>query len=148
LEENLAWEIERIKRSRDELSLIIFDIDHFKMVNDTHGHDVGDKVLKEVVAVVSGAIRQSDTLYRIGGEEFVILTPYTNRQQAAVLAEKVRAGIENHRFEIIGKVTVSMGCAQLDKKGDDGTRMLKRADQAMYHAKESGRNRVCLEEAA
>lgn len=142
-EENLALEIERARRSQDELSLTIFDIDFFKKVNDTFGHDVGDRVLIEVVAEVEGQIRQTDTLYRIGGEEFAVLTPNTNQQQAAILADKVRQAIEARDFDTVGTVTVSMGCVQFEKKGgDDAEKMFKRADQALYQAKESGRNQV------
>ena len=144
-EENQALEIERVKRSRDDLSLIFFDIDFFKKINDTHGHDVGDRVLIEIVREVAGHIRQTDSLYRTGGEEFVILTPNTTREQAAILANKVRQAIAEHDFETAGHVTVSMGCVQFDKTGeDDAARMFKRADQALYRAKESGRNRVVI----
>ena len=145
-EEKLAWEIQRIKRSRDELSMIFFDIDYFKKVNDTFGHDAGDQVLIEVVKTVSGVIRQSDTLYRMGGEEFAILTPFTRRDQVATLADKVRQSIENQTFETVGKVTVSMGCSQFNKRDDEGANMLKRADEALYQAKKTGRNKVCVEE--
>ena len=144
-EENQALEVERVKRSQDELSLIFFDIDFFKKVNDTFGHDVGDLVLIEVVQKTKGNIRQTDSLYRTGGEEFIILTPNTDQEQAGILANKVRQAIEKHDFETVGRVTVSLGCAQFDKKNEDSTeQMLKRADQALYRAKEGGRNQVII----
>lgn len=140
-EENQALETKRTKRNQDELSLIFFDIDFFKKVNDTFGHDVGDQVLIEIVRKVKEQIRQTDSLYRTGGEEFIILTPNTSLKQAGILANKVRT----HDFETVGRVTVSMGCAQFDKKKENDTeQMLKRADQALYRAKESGRNQVIL----
>ncbi|MBT5261957.1 MAG: GGDEF domain-containing protein [Nitrospina sp.] len=143
-EENQALEVERVKRSQDELSLIFFDIDFFKKVNDTFGHDVGDLVLIEVVQKTKGNIRQTDSLYRTGGEEFIILTPNTDQEQAGILANKVRQAIEKHDFETVGRVTVSLGCAQFDKKEDSAEQMLKRADQALYRAKEGGRNQVII----
>ncbi|MBT7179391.1 MAG: GGDEF domain-containing protein, partial [Nitrospina sp.] len=113
--------------------------------NDTFGHDVGDLVLIEVVQKTKGNIRQTDSLYRTGGEEFIILTPNTDQEQAGILANKVRQAIEKHDFETVGRVTVSLGCAQFDKKNEDSTeQMLKRADQALYRAKEGGRNQVII----
>ena len=142
-EETLATEIERIKRSHDELSMIIFDIDYFKSINDTFGHDVGDQVLIDIVALVNKQIRQTDSLYRIGGEEFIVLMPYTPLAQAAGLAEKLRQCIENQQFDKVGQITVSMGYAQFDKHNDEGEHMVRRADQALYRAKAQGRNKVC-----
>jgi len=142
-EENQMLEIERVRRNKDELSLIFFDIDFFKKVNDTYGHDVGDRVLIEVVRTAGEQIRKTDSLYRTGGEEFVILVPNTNLEQSAVLANKIRKAIEEHEFETVGRVTVSMGCAMFDKESEDGAaEMFKRADEALYRAKESGRNQV------
>jgi len=144
-EENQALEIERVRRNQDELSLIFFDIDFFKKVNDTFGHDVGDQVLIEIVREAGAQIRKTDSLYRTGGEEFVILAPNTTQEQAGIVANKVRQAIEEHDFETVGRVTVSMGCAQFDKKSEDGAaQMFKRADEALYRAKESGRNRVVI----
>ena len=125
------------------MSLIFFDIDFFKKVNDTFGHDVGDQVLIEVVQTAGEQIRKTDSLYRTGGEEFVVLVPNTNLEQSAILANKIRQAIEEHEFETVGRVTVSMGCAMFDKKSEDGAAdMFKRADEALYRAKKNGRNRV------
>ncbi len=143
-EEDLALEVERVKRSKDELSSILFDIDYFKKVNDTYGHDIGDMVLIRVVEVVTAQIRQGDSLYRIGGEEFVILLPSTTREQAGVLAEKIRKEIQSTNFETVGTITISLGCVQFDKSTADATAMFKEADQALYRSKEEGRNRVTV----
>jgi len=145
-EEDLEIEIERVKRSHDEMSIILFDIDHFKDVNDTFGHDEGDKVLVGVVTTVTGAIRKADALYRIGGEEFVVLAPYTDRAHVGVLAEKIRASVQGQAFDTVGGVTVSLGCAQFDKQESDGARLYKSADACLYRAKQSGRNVVCVED--
>ncbi|MBF0192998.1 MAG: diguanylate cyclase [Magnetococcales bacterium] len=144
-EEDQALEVERVKRGSDNLSLIMFDIDHFKRVNDTYGHDVGDEILVGVVKLAKGAIRKSDILYRTGGEEFIILAPITNIQQVLILAEKVREEIAGYTFNKVGKITISLGCTQFDKEtiDDTTTKMLKRADEALYRAKEGGRNQVC-----
>ena len=144
-EEDFEREVARVGRGHDDLSMVIFDIDHFKQVNDTYGHDTGDHVLIEVVKTVRENIRETDGFYRIGGEEFTLLTPATMIDQALVLANKIRSSIEQHSFKTVGQITVSMGCAQFWGLSDDGAKMFKRADQALYRAKESGRNKVCVE---
>ncbi len=144
-EEYLEREVARIGRSHEDLSMIIFDIDHFKKVNDTYGHDAGDHVLIEVVKTVSDNLRAADGFYRIGGEEFTIRAPATTIDQVSILADKIRKSIERHSFNTVGQITISMGYAQFWGLSDDGAKMLKRADQALYRAKESGRNKVCLE---
>ena len=140
-EETLTDEINRVKRSKQNLSLIIFDIDHFKKINDTYGHDVGDLVLIEVVKLAQEQIRKTDSLYRIGGEEFTILTPYTDCDRALNLAERVRKTIDNHIFEEVEHITISMGVTQFTES-DELKQFVKRADMALYQSKQGGRNQV------
>ncbi|EDP74082.1 GGDEF domain-containing protein [Hydrogenivirga sp. 128-5-R1-1] len=139
--EVLQREIQRAKRYKRPLSLIIFDIDHFKKINDTYGHKVGDEVLKALAKLIKKNIRKTDFAARWGGEEFVILAPETNVEGAKKLAEKLRQAVETYKFPTVGKVTISLGVAQLepDEKPED---FIVRADMALYKAKEGGRNRV------
>ena len=139
----LYGEMERIKRYEHPLSLMMFDIDHFKSVNDTFGHDVGDMVLTEMVNIVKGHIRASDIFVRWGGEEFLILCPETNEQNTLKLAEKLRAGIESALFGKAGHVTSSFGITQY-KESETEKSFLKRVDNALYKAKDSGRNKVVV----
>lgn len=129
------------KRYGMPLALIFFDIDHFKRVNDTYGHDAGDCVLQELSAIVSSMIRQTDIFARFGGEEFVILVHNNDVKSGQELAEKIREHIEQHHFPQIGTVTCSFGVAQFYPE-DTAESIIKRADDAMYAAKEAGRNRV------
>lgn len=140
-EELYEKEIERAKRYLNALSVIMLDIDHFKRINDTYGHAVGDKVLKQLATTVQLVIRKSDIFARVGGEEFVILCPETDTEQAKLLANKIRQEIEAARFEEAGKLTSSFGVAQY-VIGEDKENLLKRADDALYCAKKHGRNRV------
>ncbi|WP_085440618.1 GGDEF domain-containing protein [Magnetofaba australis] len=143
-DEDQKLAMERARRGHDALSVIMLDIDHFKSVNDTYGHDVGDAVLVETVKRTQQAIRQIDSFYRTGGEEFIILAPSTDLDQARILADKIRLTMADTPFETVGAVTISLGCAQFDRDGDDDVeKLLKRADQALYRAKEGGRNQVC-----
>lgn len=129
------------KRYGTELSVIIFDADKFKVINDTQGHLVGDAVLKQIAEIARDNIRKADVLARWGGEEFVILTPSTNASGAEVLAEKLRRLIEQHDFGIPQLVSCSFGVAQLREEGNHET-LVNRADIALYRAKTGGRNRV------
>ncbi len=137
----LQTELNRAQRYKTEMSLIMFDIDHFKRINDTHGHLTGDDVLKAMVALVLREIRNVDIFARWGGEEFMILAPETSPTASHELAERLCAAIAGHPFPLVGRVTASFGVAPL-RAGDDGDTLLKRADDALYRAKESGRNRV------
>lgn len=141
----LISESSRSGRYLQPLALIFFDIDHFKRINDSHGHAVGDVVLCELVKVVREAIRSSDLLFRWGGEEFVILAPSTSYRSAASLAETVRARIEQHEIEGAGYITVSLGVAEY-VCGESEVTFLQRADAAMYAAKNAGRNRVVVDQ--
>jgi two-component system cell cycle response regulator len=134
-------EIEEAKRYARELSIISFDIDHFKQVNDNHGHDNGDIILKELAALVKDSIRQADVFARVGGEEFMIIAPSTSGEGATALAEQIRVKIETHHFSNGLKTTSSFGVTQYQSDEAEST-LLKRVDIALYEAKSSGRNRV------
>jgi diguanylate cyclase (GGDEF)-like protein len=137
-------EINRSNRFEEIFGIILLDLDLFKNVNDTYGHDVGDLVLKEISNILKDNIRVSDTLGRWGGEEFLIILPQIDLEGAVVLAQKLRKEIENHQFSIVGKMTASFGLAYY-RKGDDENSIVKRADEALYKAKEMGRNIVKTE---
>jgi diguanylate cyclase (GGDEF)-like protein len=141
IDEVMLSEMARAKRYHSPLSLIIFDLDHFKQVNDTYGHLAGDEVLKTVVAVTKQNIRLSDSLGRWGGEEFLLLLPQTDTAQAVEVAEKIRQSIEHRDFSPVGLVTISCGVAGM-REIDSEDSLLKRADDALYAAKRRGRNLV------
>ncbi len=140
-EELFILELERARRFEHPLSLIILDIDHFKAVNDTFGHDVGDKVLKSFADIIQIHIRKLDILARWGGEEFLVLAPNTDLDHVQILAEKLRLAVEEFSFAKVQNITISAGISQLEKD-DSFDDLLKRADKALYHAKENGRNQV------
>ncbi|MCC6276395.1 MAG: GGDEF domain-containing protein [Oligoflexia bacterium] len=140
---------ESFKKSRlteTNLSLIVFDLDHFKKINDTHGHQAGDFVLREVCTVVKNQlIRSGDTFGRYGGEEFVIILYGSPLQRACDVAERIRSTIEKHNFSFGGKtipVTISLGVACLDSTMASASALFEKADQASYASKRAGRNRV------
>ncbi|MBI5213826.1 MAG: sensor domain-containing diguanylate cyclase [Nitrospirae bacterium] len=137
----LEDEIERAKRYKRPLSLIMFDIDYFKKVNDMHGHNVGDRVLIMIADIVAANIRRIDVFGRLGGEEFGILVSDTAIEGSKALAEKVKGKIESHNFDVAGKVTISIGVTEY-KDDDTSDSFLKRVDDALYMAKDKGRNRV------
>jgi len=118
----------------------MFDIDHFKNVNDTYGHDVGDIILQELTALVSDAIRETDFFARWGGEEFMIIT-HTEIAQSELLAEKLRSLIEENQFSEVESITSSFGVAQY-RRDDTKESIVKRCDEMLYSAKNSGRNCV------
>lgn len=138
----LNIEIDKVKRYEHTFSIIFFDLDYFKQVNDNYGHDVGDKVLRCVTDIVSSANRSADIFARYGGEEFIILTPSTDLLGATQHAERLRQDIENYDFPISNEITCSFGVAQFNPESDDAESIVKRADEALYMAKENGRNRV------
>jgi diguanylate cyclase (GGDEF)-like protein len=145
-DDSIKREMTLATRHSNNLSLIFVDIDHFKAVNDTYGHECGDKALKSVAKCIKQSIRACDIAYRYGGEEFVILLSDTDIDGAKLLAERIRTNIEGfslaYGMEII-KLTASLGISAL--KGNDSVdSFIKRADTAMYQAKESGRNTVCI----
>lgn len=144
-DKTIAIELGRSVRYRQPLALIFFDIDHFKEVNDRHGHASGDLVLCELVKVVRANIRASDMLFRWGGEEFVILAPGTSYRRAASLAESLRGKIERHVIGTVGSISISLGVAEHVLCESPAT-CLQRADAAMYAAKSGGRNRVVVDQ--
>lgn len=141
LDAKLAAEMERSNRYHESLSIILFDIDHFKRVNDTWGHAVGDEVLKQMSRIAASLVRGPDDLFRWGGEEFLVTAPHTDLQGATVLAEKLRLAIESDTFPTVGRLTASFGVAEL-RPAEDREEWFKRVDQALYRAKNSGRNKV------
>lgn len=142
----ITLEVNKSKVTGDPLSLIIFDLDHFKKLNDNFGHDAGDYVLKEMAMLIrTNGIREQDVFARYGGEEFVILLPKTNLKQSFEIAERLRKLIENKEFMYDGKrlpVTASIGVADYRQGVNTGTDLFKRADEAVYKSKEGGRNQV------
>jgi two-component system cell cycle response regulator len=143
--ETLERELPRAIRHQRALSLCMFDLDHFKQVNDTYGHIAGDYVLKEVAGVVRSRLRPDDVIARYGGEEFAVLLPETDLKGAAAIAEELRKLIAEKVFEFEGEripVTISIGCTQL-RGEDDAIKLVKAADVKLYEAKRGGRNRVC-----
>lgn len=141
LDEALAYEIERFFRYSQSFSVIMVDIDNFKDVNDSYGHQVGDKVIMQIATILSDQIRVTDTLGRWGGEEFMLICPETGTDDTMQLAEKLRRAVEEQVFATVGHQTASFGFATY-KKGDKVNDVIKRADDALYDAKERGRNRV------
>ncbi|TAN76928.1 MAG: diguanylate cyclase [Gallionella sp.] len=141
--ELFASELQRKLRYSGRLALIMFDIDHFKHVNDEFGHAAGDAVLREMARLVHDLIRANDVLVRWGGEEFLIFLPQNGYEAAAALAEKLRCTIEDYRFPGVPKVTVSFGVSEY-VAGDTLESLCARADNALYRAKQEGRNRVCV----
>jgi diguanylate cyclase (GGDEF)-like protein len=139
----LAGEMIRAGRYKTPLSLVIYDIDHFKEINDTYGHQIGDKVLVQLCALVAASIRGTDVLARWGGEEFAIMVPSCDGRTTRQAAEKLRAAIEQFVFHTVGKVTCSFGVAQY-ADGDTAAALITRADEALYRAKVNGRNLVEL----
>lgn len=124
-------------------SLILIDIDHFKRVNDEHGHDVGDTVLQTVASTLAQHVRVSDDVCRFGGEEFLVICPDTSASAAAMLADRLREIIGSTRIESLGRaVTISAGVAETTNDSGGPSVTLKRADAALYEAKRGGRNRV------
>lgn len=137
----LAREVDRAKRYGTPMSLAMYDLDYFKRVNDTFGHDVGDYVLQTVTRLVKENIRANDVVARWGGEEFMVLMPQSDVQAARNASEKLRLAIAGHRFDKVGNLTASFGVAAFEPQ-DDLNSLLKRVDDALYRAKEQGRNRV------
>jgi len=138
-------EVERVHRGGQPLSVLIFDVDHFKDINDTHGHACGDRVLADIVLRAETVIRSVDTCARLGGEEFAVLLPDTGEETARVVAERLRAaldrGVDAGEAGLV-RYTVSIGLATL-QAGESLAALLGRADAALYDAKDGGRNRVC-----
>ncbi|MFC1798452.1 diguanylate cyclase [Thermodesulfobacteriota bacterium] len=141
----MDMEVDRTRRYQHTLSLLLLDIDHFKEYNDTYGHLEGDKVLLRIGEIIKACLRKMDTAYRYGGEEFTILLPETNAEEAEYVAERIRAGIESEVFspEPDDKAvnTISIGVTQY-RPDERISSFVERADKAMYMSKEKGRNRI------
>ena len=140
MDEYLEYEIARAIRKQTAFSLIMLDIDHFKLVNDTYGHRRGDYALKTLAEVVQKSKRNADVLARVGGEEFIVLLPDTKLSDAIQLAERIRKNVEDFTFEEIVRMTISLGITEF-KQTDSKESILKRVDSALYKAKDNGRNR-------
>jgi len=135
-------------RTKADLSLVVFDLDHFKTINDTYGHPVGDLVLSDMAQVVSALIRAEDVFARVGGEEFAVICRGADPTQGRAVAERVRQAVAGHRFNVDDKtipVAVSAGVATIPEACiADAQALIAAADQALYEAKRTGRNRVCV----
>ena len=142
-EEAATAEMALVRRRKGPVSLMMLDLDYFKSVNDTHGHNVGDAVLVEMVRIAREQLRASDAVARWGGEEFIVLSPATRIEGAMNLAEKIRDAVANRQFPRAGQVTVSIGVAEYSL-GEDLVTWIQRADEALYKAKGEGRNRVAM----
>jgi diguanylate cyclase (GGDEF)-like protein len=140
----LQGEIQRSRRYREPLSLLFLDLDGLKDINDKHGHRAGSQALREVAAVISAELRETDTGARWGGDEFTVIAPNTNKDAATVLAERIRSGIASHVGD--WRLTASIGIATLDweetEMVPDAQALLRDADAAMYEAKRRGKNKV------
>jgi len=141
LEEFATEHLAGIRRYGGWLSAILLDIDHFKAVNDRHGHPVGDRVIMHIAAIISDTVREADVAGRWGGEEFLVLLPNTTLDGALVVAEKIRRAVADHDFPVVEAKTVSLGVSQM-LDDETMTGLVARADQALYRAKQAGRNRV------
>lgn len=147
LEEEGKREIDRAKRYRYTVSLIMFDLDDFKRVNDTYGHQEGDKVLIKFAKILKSKVRSTDMPVRYGGEEFIVLLPNTTPNEAVIVAERIRKVMEEVRFRFGSeeiKITVSAGIASCEPEDCSLETLIYRADKAMYRAKREGKNRVAL----
>ncbi|TWC56990.1 diguanylate cyclase (GGDEF)-like protein [Pseudomonas sp. SJZ080] len=146
MDQTLQREIDMSRRHLQPLSLLMLDIDHFKLINDTHGHSAGDDVLKAVAASIKGQLRNVDMVFRFGGEEFLIVLSNTGREAAAMVGERLRFAAQANDFLADGKLielTVSIGCSTL-LPGESSESLLRRADSALYVAKREGRNRLAM----
>jgi len=145
--ERLDIELDRARETGDQLSVVFFDIDHFKHYNDTNGHEEGNVVLEALAGIMKGVGRRGDILARYGGEEFVALLYGADQDEAARFAESVREAVETQRFrggekQPLGRVTMSAGVATFPDDADDDQALIEAADRNLYRAKDGGRNRV------
>lgn len=144
LDRVVSAELDRSIKYQQPVSLILADIDQFKLINDTYGHQVGDSVLCELAGVIAAAIRSMDILFRWGGEEFVVMAASTGYRGAAALAERMRSKVEKHHFKDVGPVTISLGVAE-HMAPERADIWFNRVDVELYRAKKCGRNRVCVD---
>ena len=146
MQQTLKREVEIARRPLQPLSVLMVDIDHFKRINDSHGHLVGDQALKSVASALKDSLRNIDMVFRYGGEEFMVLLSSTNREAASMVGERLRMAVlgiqylvENRAIEL----SVSLGCATL-LPGESMESLLRRADNALYVSKRDGRNRLSM----
>jgi diguanylate cyclase (GGDEF)-like protein len=144
-ETQMAFALALARRSTRPLSLIAVDVDHFKRVNDTYGHEAGDEVLRRLARTLETRLRGSDVIARLGGEEFVALLPDTDLEGARAIAQTLVTAMAQQQDLVVGTITVSAGVASMRGADDTGTAILRRGDIALYEAKGQGRNRVCVE---
>jgi diguanylate cyclase (GGDEF)-like protein len=131
--------------SEGQIMVLLVDIDHFKHVNDTYGHDVGDMILREGVDRVKSFVTQKDIIGRWGGEEFIMISPYSSKEKAIEVAELIRSKVEELDFEVAGHITLSGGVTIL-RRDDTVDSVFKRVDDALYEAKETGRNKMVFKD--
>lgn len=148
LQQRFTEEWKRAERHREPLAIAMLDVDHFKLVNDQHGHEIGDAVLREMSARLRTSVRDTDVVARYGGEEFVVLLPSTQLAGALVVAERIRKSVTARRFETPRarlEITASIGIALYPSRGvSTKDQLLRAADTALYRAKEEGRDRICV----
>lgn len=141
----MEYEVNQVKRYKDrDLCVLLLDIDGFKYINDTYGHDIGDKILQDIARILKISSRQSDVVCRWGGEEFAIALSETNLENALIVSEKIRITIEHHTFTNDLRLTCSFGISQYHTN-DTYSSLFKRADEALYKAKNTGKNKVVIE---
>jgi diguanylate cyclase (GGDEF)-like protein len=144
--DRLEEELSRVVRHGKVLSLLFLDLDHFKLINDDHGHQCGDMVLEAVASILRSSIRRSDVPGRYGGEEFAVMLPETGADSAFVLAERIRQRVADREFDLNGRIvqiTISAGVATYPGRGEMSARdLIDAADASLYAAKHAGRNRV------
>ncbi len=145
----LEEEVKRSDRYAHPLSFIMIDIDHFKFYNDHHGHPMGDEVLRTLARLLRDSVRDVDTVFRYGGEEFSVLAPELDKEDVSFLAERLRKVVKDHRFSFEdeqpeGDLTISIGVASFPDDAADGAELIQRSDQALYLAKRQGRDRVSV----
>lgn len=146
MDQMLHREVDMARRTLQPLSLLMLDLDHFKQINDNHGHSVGDEVLKAVAATIKEQLRNVDMVFRYGGEEFLVLLSGTCREAAAMVGERLRAAVEQLQYVNQGRtlhLSISLGCASL-LAGESDESLLRRADNALYISKRDGRNRLSM----
>ena len=133
-------------RHTHPLSIVMIDADNLKPINDSHGHEAGDKLLKHLIRTFGEELRQTDVLARYGGDEFTILLPETGRTGAVEVAERIRKSVEDSRFDVRGgldlRTTISLGIASYPEDGSNVEIIVEKADKALYRAKREGRNRI------
>jgi diguanylate cyclase (GGDEF)-like protein len=145
--DRLDEEFDRSMRFGRELTVLFMDLDHFKFFNDTHGHQAGDEILQILAALMMKNVRESDTLARWGGEEFIVIAPETSEEEGCILAEKIRKAVAEHSFphadkQPLGMVSLSVGISSRSEQTENAEKLLRFADDAVYAAKDSGRNRA------